>query len=226
MIRSATTLSVLLHAATIGVFCLAVGTHRGAPGPRAVRMEVLTAAAPLPLVDRARPEPEFAEAESGPVAIVPLVALQPFAAPEPRAEPWTDPRRATGFDRGLVRIVAPAVPALVQPPATRPPEAQRPETQPPAPVVVAARPLEGANAPPYYPRLAQRRGVEGKVVVALELDASGVVIAARVAESSGSTVLDAAALNALRSWRFEPATRDGRPIAASWHQVVEFRIEP
>jgi TonB family protein len=37
--------------------------------------------------------------------------------------------------------------------------------------------------------------------------------------------LDAAAISALKKWRFKPATLDGKPIASKRRIVVEFRIE-
>ncbi|MBT2784690.1 energy transducer TonB, partial [Lysobacter sp. ISL-52] len=56
-----------------------------------------------------------------------------------------------------------------------------------------------------------RRGEGGTVRVRVEVTEQGDTGAVDVAETSGSRMLDRAAVNAVRSWRFRPATRGGRP---------------
>ena len=41
----------------------------------------------------------------------------------------------------------------------------------------------------------------------------------------GAAGLDAAAVAAVRAWRFEPALREGRPVADVVRQDVRFRID-
>lgn len=48
----------------------------------------------------------------------------------------------------------------------------------------------------FYPREAIERGLTGRVILLLRLDAAGRVLAAEVASSSGHTLLDAAAVQA------------------------------
>jgi TonB family protein len=55
---------------------------------------------------------------------------------------------------------------------------------------------------------------EGMVVLKLLVLADGTVGAVEIVRSSGHQALDAEAVRAGRGWRFEPATRDGRPIEA------------
>jgi len=57
----------------------------------------------------------------------------------------------------------------------------------------------------YYPEAARRQGIEGEVLVLLLVDESGAVAAARVEASSGHTLLDDAALRAVRQLRSLPA---------------------
>jgi TonB family protein len=57
-------------------------------------------------------------------------------------------------------------------------------------------------------------GAEGTVGVRALVLADGTVEKIDVADSSGSTVLDHAATETVRRWRFLPATRDGVPIDA------------
>lgn len=49
----------------------------------------------------------------------------------------------------------------------------------------------------YYPRMAMRRGWQGEVILAFQLQADGTIVNARIAQSSGYSVLDRAALHAL-----------------------------
>lgn len=63
-----------------------------------------------------------------------------------------------------------------------------------------------------YPPEALRRGEGAVVVLLIELDASGQVTGVRVAESSGNSAFDEAAVAAARDFEFEPARRGGRAV--------------
>ena len=64
---------------------------------------------------------------------------------------------------------------------------------------------------PDYPASARRKGIEGVVVIAVEVHSDGHCEHAQVAESSGCERLDDAALNAIRKWKYE-ARRDEGPM--------------
>ena len=75
---------------------------------------------------------------------------------------------------------------------------------------VAPRPVPAAyrHAPvPRYPTAAREQGIEGVVLLSVLVRHDGRVDDARVAVSSGAIVLDQAALAAVRTWLFAPATR-------------------
>jgi TonB family protein len=57
-------------------------------------------------------------------------------------------------------------------------------------------------------------GTEGTVVLRALVTAQGAVHGVDVVTSSGSEVLDQAAVRAVEQWRFAPATRDDAPIDA------------
>jgi TonB family protein len=57
-------------------------------------------------------------------------------------------------------------------------------------------------------------GTEGTVVIRALILSTGEVRGVNVTGSSGSDVLDRAAAEAVRGWRFAPAARDGAPIDA------------
>ena len=65
---------------------------------------------------------------------------------------------------------------------------------------------------PHYPPAAERRELEGYVIVAFTINANGAVGNLRVAESSNG-VFERAALDAVARFRFRPRVIDGRPVA-------------
>ena len=65
-----------------------------------------------------------------------------------------------------------------------------------------------------YPADARTSGVEGRVVVRYDVTAAGTVANAVVVESEPRGVFDAAALDAVRSWRFRPMVDRGEVVAA------------
>lgn len=79
---------------------------------------------------------------------------------------------------------------------------------------------------PVYPAEALSKGESGRVVLRVQVDATGRVSAVSIDRSSGSRSLDAAASEAIRRWRFNPATGNGTPIACEVRIPVRFRIEP
>jgi protein TonB len=139
-------------------------------------------------------EPELTEVPA--VHEPEVLVLEPVGVPTPlcRPAPRDEPRQ----------------PAEAAPQ----PVALRPSPRP-------ARPAPG-NPPPRYPSAARQAGVEGTVLVKLLVSERGEVESAEVARSSGSAQLDAAALAALRRWRFTPALDQGRPV--QWEVRVPVRF--
>ena len=75
------------------------------------------------------------------------------------------------------------------------------------------RPMQLASgAGPVYPLAAKAAGIEGLVVVRYDVSQDGRVINARVDESSPEGMFEAAALDAVRSWRYNPAVKDGQAV--------------
>ncbi len=111
----------------------------------------------------------------------------------------------------------------------RPLRIANPQVVQPAPVDapaahVDAPPQPQTCPPPLYPALARRLGHEGTVKVRVTISAAGAVTRAEVQQSSGSHILDKAALYAVRTWTFRPASRNGRSIAGTLIQPVVFRL--
>ncbi len=68
------------------------------------------------------------------------------------------------------------------------------------------------NPPPQFPEMARRRGYEGEVLLAVLVSVNGTVASVKVKESSGHSILDRAAVQAVAAWEFEPARRMGSPV--------------
>ena len=92
------------------------------------------------------------------------------------------------------------------------------------PPEVMARSLYAINPPPSYSRLARRLEQQGAVLLEVFVSASGMVEEAKVTTGSGHEILDQAALNTVRGWRFAAGLRNGQP-AAMWVRVpVRFEL--
>jgi TonB family protein len=77
---------------------------------------------------------------------------------------------------------------------------------------------------PIYPPRAQRAGLEGTVQLRLRLSSGGRLLGAEVIGGSGSPALDAAALEAARASRYEPARLDGAPVASETEATYRFEL--
>lgn len=161
---------------------------------------------------------------------VDTITLPPPAPKEPPKPARLErPRPAEKPQTQQLVAEAPVVSAA-EPVAPPPPPAAPVET---APVEAAGPVALGAElavtcperSAPAYPPLSRRRGEEGKVVLRVELDEEGRVSTARVATASGFPRLDEAALAAVKTWRCNPARRDGQPVRAVALQPFKFVLQ-
>ena len=68
------------------------------------------------------------------------------------------------------------------------------------------------NPPPEYPPQSRTLEEEGVVKLKVRVSVEGRALAVELAKSSGFKRLDAAALEAVRQWRFVPAKQDGQAL--------------
>jgi TonB family protein len=77
---------------------------------------------------------------------------------------------------------------------------------------------------PQYPASARSEGKEGRVLLRVLVDAQGKTKTVEINLSSGSNVLDRAAVDAIGRWRFSPARRGDQPVE-SWVRIpIDFRL--
>ena len=115
---------------------------------------------------------------------------------------------------------------------------------PPAPVVVAKAPAVASapvradavesphfnvadlnNPRPAYPPIARKLGLEGVVLLRVDVTAKGTPEKIVIAQTSGATLLDEAALKAVQGWTFVPARRGDTPIAHPVEVPIRFQLK-
>src|ERR1700690_4137564 len=79
------------------------------------------------------------------------------------------------------------------------------------------------NPKPLYPPIARRMKLEGTVVVQVLISTEGKPENVRIRKSSGTSLLDEAALTAVQNWSFVPARQGNNPISAWVDVPLRFR---
>lgn len=167
----------------------------------------------------------------------------PVPKPEPvEADPKPEPEREVR--RTVVTVPEPRLPPLTQsdfevkvddtpeilPPTREPGESLTGGSvradPPPAPVFRAATrdPRFAREFQPAYPAAREREGIEGRCSVTVTIAPSGRVTSVASNGCNDSAFFAATERQALRSWRFRPATRDGVPVESTQNIAVTFRM--
>jgi protein TonB len=87
--------------------------------------------------------------------------------------------------------------------------------------VKAPKPVYSPN--PEYTDSARKKKINGSVTLAMIVTAEGDVRDLKVIKSLDKG-LDKQALAAVSTWKFEPATKDGRPVAVHLSTAVTFSL--
>jgi protein TonB len=80
-----------------------------------------------------------------------------------------------------------------------------------------------SSVPPVYPALAKAQHVSGSVTIDALIDATGRVTSTKII--SGPTLLHQAAIEALRQWKYQPATLNGQPVPMHLNVTLQFRLQ-
>jgi TonB family protein len=96
---------------------------------------------------------------------------------------------------------------------------------PPSPVAFQAdmtHPVRISGTDPTYPTIARIRNVSGTVVMRCTITVEGVARNCMILKSPA--YLDEAMLDASRTWRFTPATEQGRPVSVYYVFKAKFQL--
>ena len=156
-------------------------------------------------------------------------------APQPEIKPESKPKlrvvepEAPPESKPKLRVAEPEAPHVPEPVVQEEtPPAPTMET-PPSPVQLDAEPDYRAdylnNPKPPYPMLAQRMGYQGKVVLNVEVLGEGRAGEIKLHSSSGYDILDKAALQTVKTWKFAPARRFGQPVTQWFLVPIKFSLE-
>ncbi|MVW70641.1 energy transducer TonB, partial [Bordetella sp. 15P40C-2] len=174
---------------------------------------------PEPVVE---PEPEPVvepEPEPEPEPVIPPPPVpEPAPKPKPKPQPKPKPKVEKPVEKPKPPKPAPAPKPAPTPPVAPPsgaPEGgkvnQAPVQGPPPdqPIMVSSVEYVGRRPMPEYPSMSRRFREEGRVIILVEINTSGIVQKATIDKSSGFPRLDESALTAARKARFKPLMRNG-----------------
>jgi TonB family protein len=196
-------------------------------GPRSLVLAALgllaLVAASWLVLRRAPTEPAEATAPPASVESPAAVPSAPTPAPTPEA--------ATPAAAARPRVAAAPKPS---PKATPTPEPTATPPPTPAPVVEGDLVELGPGVTPpvrikgdsaTYPERARQMKLRGSVLVSLIVDENGLPTDLQVVESAGP-ILDEVVLKAMRTWRFEPARKDGVRVKVRWQARQTYKTAP
>lgn len=190
------------------------------PARHEMLVSVTLPAPPQPAPPEPKPEPPKPKPK-------PPKPEPPKPKPKPRPpEPKPEPRPVEQQPEPVPQAVMPDIPEE-QPPAEETSSMPSlPAGDPHAPASPVQEPdrepdYQAAylkNPVPSYPMVARRMGWQGKVVLSVEVLASGSPGQIKLHQSSGHDVLDKAAIKAVSNWRFV-AARQGGQVVTKWFLV-------
>lgn len=178
---------------------------------------VVEAHAPADLPVEAPPEP-LADAVDAPSSV-----LDHAPRPAPLAPTQERVRAPSRAAAAPAPVQPPVAPAVIPPSRTEPNDAAASAAGAAAPDVDAEPRAD--NEPPRYPEEARRRGLEGTVVVQVEVGSDGLVLDVALHTPAAGAELNREALRAVRRWRFEPARRAGAAVATTTLVTIVFRLQ-
>jgi len=205
--------SIAVHAAVL--VALQVPGHEREPAHAAVLDVILLKA------DELGPTPR--ELSASPIPQSPRSEDRRTRAPRQLRDRQAMPVAVTPEPREMERTLFAVEPAGA-------PERTAAEPDPAAAGTIAPPPTRSSAAylrspAPGYPLASRRAGEQGMVTLRVRVSPEGLATRVTVERSSGSQHLDAAALEAVKAWRFTPARR-GAEAVESWMLVpIVFRLE-
>lgn len=227
-----------LAAATLGTaLFFDAPPPRGDGNPVPAAMSVTVAAPPAPDLPLVAPPPDPVRKPPTPAQPPPAIAPRMIAV---RATPTATPTFTVPSPKPIFLAKAPLLPAADSAPVAPAVSAAAGNIAVSASdagavagptngvaqtvAVIRARPDYAHNPPPAYPQAARLRGWQGTVILSVEVLPDGSAGEVGVARSSGRRVLDEAAMQAVRGWRFLPARVNQDSIRSLVEIPVSFRL--
>ena len=102
-----------------------------------------------------------------------------------------------------------------------------PPSEPEGPIQVGGdvRPPEKISAPqPQYTEIARKARIQGVVIVQAIIDKQGNVTNVKVLKGLPMG-LEEAAVDAIKQWKFRPATLNGKPVTVYYNLTVNFKLQ-
>ncbi|MDH4285071.1 MAG: energy transducer TonB [Gallionellaceae bacterium] len=209
---SSVSLVVVLH---IAAFLAWISFPPSAPEPLKEMAVTITIAPPaMPEVMPPPPPP-------------PKPVVQPrkeMPPPEPKPTPVEEPIAKPVETPVVEKPAAPPPPVVAAAPAPAPVVAPPP---PPPPVQEVEPDYKASylnNPRPAYPFAARRMGLQGKVILNVEVLAEGISGQVNVHQSSGHEMLDNAAMQTVKKWKFVPARRGAQAITKWFKVPIQFSL--
>ena len=223
-------LSLALHGVLCGAVVTAGWLSPPSPRPLVIPLAFELVEASLPAAPSAEPGPvpteEPDEPGSVPVEEGPVPTEEPEEpGPVPTEEPPMEPlEEELGTDPEVMGTDPKNVEEICEN-HSEGEESAPVESAPVEQAHVVSDPVALNRIVPVYPRAARRKGHEGSVTVAAVVTETGVVASADVVASSGHAELDDAALAAVRTARFAPATEEGVCVSGRVRLVIAFKLK-
>ncbi|HTK28478.1 MAG TPA: energy transducer TonB [Vicinamibacterales bacterium] len=222
--RAVTVVSVIVH---VLVVCCAIVAQLLAVGPLPVPHQPLSfddvqlvrvRDIDLPPPPRSQPGPVQAVSAAAAPLVAPS-AVTPETLLEPARRSAVHGDEVAGVEGGVPGGLGLVPGAAVAPPPPPPPPPRAPMRlhtgmEPPRKIV---------NVDPIYPIAARASRIEGVVILEAVLDEAGRVVSVRVLRPA--PLLDQAAVDAVKQWRFTPTLLNGVPVPIVMTVTVNFTLK-
>ena len=205
-------LTIAAHAMLVALVIASAPTRDAQKDVAALMVRLVNPALPAPPVPK--PEPRSSrrpatepvkKVQASPGPETPILAASAPTANLPAVAVQPDPKPLPAFEARAASPVPPAAPAPVVPPGFN------------------ASYLD--NPAPVYPPLARRLGEEGRVMLRVHVEASGLPSKVEIRTSSGSERLDQAALETVKRWKFVPARQGDTAVPAFVVVPISFSLK-
>lgn len=217
-------LALLLHLALIAIAAAGLSTRLDKPAePLPIMVQLVPAQRSDPLPAPPAPQPPA----PAPPAAQKKTAPKPHPLPKPVLKP-ANPRAPITPEQQTPQPSPPAPPAAPVAAAPVAPATPPVPAAPPAPAkttVSIPASYAASNRKPVYPAMSRRYEEQGTVVLRVLVKADGTAGQIDIKSSSGYPLLDESAQAAVQGWRFQPATRDGKPVADWFLIPIPFTLQ-